>query len=72
MLFEFVLTFEEVQAAREDSPSQEAAQRPSHSKPTGPSKLILDAKKYIVQNQRRTFHININRIPHRANDSWGT
>jgi hypothetical protein len=44
----FVLTFEEVQTAGEESSCQKATQRPSHSKPAGPTKFILDPKKYIV------------------------
>lgn len=32
----------------------------------------MDPEKYVVENQRRAFHINIDSIPHRANDSWST
>lgn len=46
----FVLTFKEIQTAGEETSSQKATQRPSHAKPAGPAKFILDPKKYIVDN----------------------
>lgn len=50
LLLCFVLTFKEIQTAGEETSSQKATQRPSHSKPAGPAKFILDPKKYILYN----------------------
>lgn len=66
------LTSEEVHAAGEQGPRQEAAKRPRHAKPAGPPKLVLDAQEDVVEEQRGALHVDIHRVPHGARDARDT
>lgn len=69
---EELLTSEEVHAAGEQGPGQETAKRPRHAEPAGPAKLVLDAQKHVVEDQRGALHVDVNGIPHRASNAWET
>lgn len=69
---EELLTSEEVHAAGKQGPGQETAKRPRHAEPAGPAKLVLDAQKHVVEDQRGAFHVDVNGVPHRASNAWET